>query len=109
MAGVTTANTFVSKINETVLLTNTVVWTDYKTVQLSFSCGTKPSDKSLFHYFLISARDRNFNDLPILNKLLDILQSIDTTDDTLIPVYQGQLCTNAPNGDGFTGYGYIKN
>ncbi len=70
----------------------TIVHTDYDTIKLTFVCGHIPNTKGLYTAYVISARDRCFNDLTTMQILVNKAQAIDCKQNTIANYYQGPIC-----------------
>jgi hypothetical protein len=71
---------------------DTVVFSDYDRIKVRFVCGEIPKTKGMYTAYLISVRDRNFNDLTTLQSVVNKMQAIDCKLNTIANYYQGPLC-----------------
>ncbi len=82
--------------NKAVNVTNTVVYTDYANIKLTFVCGHIPGASGLFTGFVISVRDQGFSNLALFDYAVERLKAADATQHTIDYIYQGPYCDLKP-------------
>ena len=58
-------------------VSSTIVYTDYANIQLQVVCGQIPGSQEIYTDFLVLVRNRAFNNLRALLKVLDEVDEVD--------------------------------